>query len=140
MTTAIDTNIIIALWDRDASFSLAVQNALEAAFNRGGLVIAAPVFADLLAAPGRTEAFVDAFLEDTAIAVDWSLDEMVWRAAGRAFQRYAERRRKQRASGTRRILADFLIGAHAETRGYRLLTLDERIYRPAFRKLVIETI
>jgi len=140
MTTAIDTNVIIALWDRDASFSSAAQNALEAAFNRGGLVIAAPVLAELLAAPGRTEAFVDAFLEDTAIAVDWNLDEMVWRAAGRAFQRYAERRRKQRDLGTRRILADFLIGAHAENRGYRLLTLDERIYQPAFPKLVIETI
>lgn len=140
MTTAIDTNVIIALWDRDASFSSAAQTALEAAFNRGGLVIAAPVFAELLAAPGRTEAFVDAFLEDTGISVDWNLDEMVWRAAGRAFQRYAERRRKQRDSGIRRILADFLIGAYAETRGYRLLTLDERIYRPAFRKLVIETI
>ncbi|HZL68763.1 MAG TPA: hypothetical protein VFC29_15695, partial [Candidatus Limnocylindrales bacterium] len=74
------------------------------------------------------------------IPVDWNLDEMVWRAAGRAFQRYAERRRKQRDPGTRRILADFLIGAHAETRGYRRLTLDERIYRPAFPKLVVETI
>jgi len=140
MTTAIDTNVIIALWDRDASFSSAAQTALEAAFNRGGLVVAAPVFAELLAAPGRTEAFVDAFLDDTGISVDWNLDEMVWRAAGRAFQRYAERRRKQRDPGTRRILADFLIGAHAEARGYRLLTLDERIYQPAFPKLVIETI
>ena len=140
MTTAIDTNVIIALWDRDASFSSVAQTALEAAFNRGGLVIATPVFAELLAAPGRTEAFVDAFLEDTGISVDWNLDEMVWRAAGRAFQRYAERRRKQRDSGSRRILADFLIGAQAETRGYRLLTLDERIDRAAFRKLVIDTI
>lgn len=56
---------------------------------------------------------------------------MVWTAAGEALQRYAERRRKQRDSGTRRILADFLIGAHAKARGYRLLTVDERSYRPA---------
>ena len=83
---------------------------------------------------------MDSFLEDTAIAVDWDLDEAVWRIAGRAFQAYAERRRKQRASGTRGILADFLIGAHAQTRGYRLLTLDERIYRAAFPKLTIETV
>src|ERR1039457_7438812 len=114
--------------------------AICVAKTRGSLVIAAPVFAELLAAPGRTEAFVDAFLEDTGISVDWNLDEMVWRAAGGAFQRYAERRRKQRDSGTRRILADFLIGAHAETRGYRLLTLDERIYRTPCPKLVVETI
>jgi predicted nucleic acid-binding protein len=139
MTTAIDTNVIIALWDRDSTLSSAAQTALEAAFYRGRLVIAAPVFAELLAAPSRTELFVDTFLEDTAIAVEWDLEEMVWRAAGRAFQRYAERRRKQRDSGTRRM-ADFMIGAHAETRGYRLLTLDERVYRAAFPKLVIETI
>jgi len=139
MTTAIDTNVIIALWDRDPTLSSAAQTALEVAFHRGRLVISAPVFAELLAAPGRTEAFVDAFLQDTSIAVEWDLNEMVWRAAGRAFQRYAERRRKQRDSGTRRILADFMIGAHAETRGYRLLTLDERVYRTAFPKLVIET-
>ena len=140
MTTAIDTNVIIALWDRSVSLSSSAQTALEAAFGRGSLVVAAPVFAELLAAPGRTEAFVDAFLEDTGISVEWNLDEMTWRTAGRAFQRYAERRRKQRDSGTRRILADFLMGAHAETRGYRLLTLDERIYRTAFPKLVVETI
>jgi len=140
MTTAVDTNVIISLWDRDRTLSSAAQTALEAAFHRGRLVISAPVYAELLAAPGRTEAFVDAFLEDTAIAIEWELEEMVWRTAGRAFQRYAERRRKQRDPGTRRILADFMIGAHAETRGYRLLTLDERVYRSAFPKLVIEII
>ena len=140
MTTAIDTNILIALWDRSRSLSSAALIALEAAFRRGPLVIAAPVFAELLAAPGRTEPFVDAFLDDTAITVEWELDEAVWRSAGRAFQRYAERRRKQRDSGTRRILADFVIGAHAEVRGYRLLTMDERTYRAAFPKLTINTL
>src|ERR1035441_7610578 len=127
MTTAIDTNVIIALWDRSVSLSSSAQTALEAAFGRGGLVVAAPVLAELLAAPGRTEAFVDAFLEDTGISVEWHLDEMTWRAAGRPFQRYAERRRKQRESGTRRILADFLIGAHAKTRGYRLRSEERRV-------------
>jgi predicted nucleic acid-binding protein len=53
---------------------------------------------------------------------------------------YAERRHKQRDTGVRRILADFLIGAHADVRGYRLLTLDERLYRAAFPSLTIETI
>ena len=140
MTTAIDTNIVIALWDKNATLSSAAQTALEAAFNRGNLVVAAPVFAELLGAPGRTEAFVNSFLEDTAIAIDWDLDESVWRSAGRAFQSYAGRRRKQLDSGTRRILADFLIGAHAQTRGHRLLTLDERLYRVAFPNLTIEII
>jgi predicted nucleic acid-binding protein len=140
MTTAVDTNVIIALWDADAAFSLAAQTALEAAFNRGNLVVAAPVFAELVAAPGRTEAFVNSFLEETRIVVDWDLDEPVWRAAGSAFQAYAERRRKQQDMGVRRILADFLIGAHSLIRGYRLMTLDERLYRAAFPGLTIETI
>jgi len=140
MTTAIDTNVVIALWDIDTALSLAAEKALEAAFRRGTLVIAAPVFAELLAAPGRTEGFVDRFLDETGIAVDWELDERVWRSAGRAFQAYAERRRKQQGPGPRRILADFLIGAHAETHDYRLLTLDERLYRVAFSKLAVEAL
>lgn len=140
MTTAIDTNVVIALWSTDAALSLAAERALEAAFRRGNLVVAAPVFAELLAAPGRTESFVNRFLDETAIAIDWDLDERVWRSAGRAFQAYAERRRKQRGPEPRRILADFMIGAHAEIRAYRLLTLDEHLYRIAFPKLAIEAV
>jgi|SRR5208282_2510979 len=140
MTTAIDTNVIVALWDEDPALSLAAETALEAAFRRGSLVVAAPVFAELIAAPGRTEALVASLLEENGIAVDWNFNEAIWRAAGRAFQAYAERRRQQRDQGTRRILADFLIGAHAQIRGYRLLSLDERLYRAAFPTLRLEAV
>jgi hypothetical protein len=140
MTTAIDTNVVVALWDKDPALSMAAQTALEAAFRRGNLVVSAPVFAELIAAPGRTESFVGSFLEETGIVVDWDLSEAVWRSAGRACRGYAERRRKQRDAGGRRILADFLIGAHAQTRGYRLLTLDERLYKVAFPTLPIESL
>jgi predicted nucleic acid-binding protein len=140
MTTAVDTNVVVALWDKDPTLSLAAQNALEAAFQRGTLVVSAPVVAELMAAPGRTETFVNSFLEETGIVIEWDLGEAVWRSAGRAFRSYAERRRKHRDSGTRRILADFLIGAHADARGYRLLTLDERSYRVAFPALTIQTL
>ena len=73
---------------------------------------------------------------------DWNcrLGEGVWRSAGRAFQCYVERRHKQRDSGSRRILADFLVGARAQTRSYRLLTLDGRLYKAVFPTLTIETI
>ena len=140
MTTAIDTNVIVALWANDPALSLAAQTALEAAFRRGSLVVAAPVFAELIAAPERTEAFVSSLLEENGIVIDWNLNEPIWRAAGRAFQAYAERRRQQRDQGTRRILADFLIGAHAHIRGYRLLSLDERLYWAAFPTLKIDVI
>jgi predicted nucleic acid-binding protein len=137
MTTAIDTNVIVALWDRDGVLSAAAQSALDSAFRAGNLILAGPVFSELMAAPGRDEAFLDLFLRDTGITVDWDLSEGTWRSAGRAFQAYATERRKQRDAGPRRILADFLIGAHALRRGFHLLTLDDRIYRKAFPGLVI---
>ncbi len=140
MTTAIDTNVIVALWDDDPSISLAAETALETAFRRGSLVVSAPVVAELIAAPGRTEAFITLFLEENGIAIDWDFGETIWLSAGRAFQAHAERRRKQRDHRTRRLLADFLIGAHAHIRGYRLLSLDERIYRAAFPALKIEAV
>lgn len=137
MTTAIDTNVLVALWDKDDSLNSAAQAALDAAFAQGKLIISGAVFAELLAFPRRSETFVNEFLKDTGITVDWTTDESVWRMAGRAFQNYARRRRRQKTSGPRRILADFVIGAHALQRGHRLLTLDHGIYRAAFPQLRI---
>lgn len=140
MTTAIDTNVIVALWHKEPTVGTAAEKALDSAFSRGALVVAAPVFAELLAAPGRTERFVVSFLEENAIAVDWDLGEPVWRSAARAFQSYAERRRKQRDQGIRRLLVDLVIGAHAEVNGFNLLTMDERHYRAAFPGLRLQAV
>ncbi len=137
MTTAIDTNVIVALWDAEDSLHRVARAALDKAFNEGALVISGAVYAELAAAPGRTETFIDGFCEQTSIGVEWELGERVWRVAGAAFQSYAARRRKQRKAEPRRILADFLIGAHALVSGYKLLTLDARVYQSSFPKLGI---
>jgi predicted nucleic acid-binding protein len=92
MTTAIDTSVIVALWDRDPSLSAAAQSALDAALGRGALVATGTVFAELMAAPSRSESFLDSFFRETGINIDWALGESVWRTAGRAFQGYAARR------------------------------------------------
>jgi predicted nucleic acid-binding protein len=113
---------------------------LEAAFEKGNLVIVGAAYAELLAAPGRTEEFLDLFCEETRIKVQWGLPEEVWRAAGLAFQGYSARRKKQKGTESRRILANFLIGAHAAVNGYRLLTLDAGLYRASFPKLVTLTV
>jgi predicted nucleic acid-binding protein len=136
MTTAIDTNVVTALWNNDDALNVRAQAALDAVFGRGRLVVSGVVYAELLAAPSRTEQFVDRFLEAAGIEVEWELPEKVWRAAGLAFQGYAARRKKQKGTYPRRILADFLIGAHAAVNGYRLLTLDAGLYRASFPKLV----
>lgn len=140
MTTAIDTNVIVALWDRDDSLNSVAQSALDSCLNRGALFASAPVFAELLALPGRSEVFVRSFFKETGIAIDWELGEAVWRTAGLAFQSYTARRRKHGESGPRRILADFLIGAHAFHGGHGLLTLDKGLYPSFFPRLRIETI
>jgi len=135
MTTAIDTNILVALWDKEEPLSPVVGPALDAALERGSLVVAAPVYGELLAFPSRNESFLDRFFSDTGIFVDWNLNESVWRLAGRAFQASAARRRRHRDPGPRRILADFLIGAHALQNRYSLLTLDEHFFHAAFPHL-----
>lgn len=135
MITALDTNVLIALWDTEPDLSLAAQTALDSAASQGRLALAGPVYAELLAMPGRHESTLDGFLSDTSIIVDWVLGEAVWRLAGRAFQEYMSRRSVRRPELPRRILADFLIGAHAVVNGYRLLTLDKRLYRASFPKL-----
>jgi predicted nucleic acid-binding protein len=139
MTTAIDTNVVVALWNEDDALNRAAQAALQAAERRGRLVICGAVYAELLGAPGRDTAFVDKFCLETGIAVEWDLGESVWRLAGTAFQSYAARRRKQKGAEARRLLADFVIGAHALVSGYRLLTLDARMYQASFPRLVIAT-
>lgn len=140
MTTAIDTNILVTLWDVEDTQHRPARQALEAAFEKGSLVIVGAVYAELLAAPGRTEEFLDQFCEETGIGVEWNVTEEVWRMAGLAFQGYAARRKKQKGTGPRRILVDFLIGAHAAMNGYRLLTLDAGLYRASFPKLVTMTV
>ena len=136
MTISIDTNIFVAFWKTDDALNSLALSALDQAHKRANLVVTAPVFAELLAYPTRDEEFLGRFFKDTNISVDWDFSEAIWRIAGRAFQAYAGRR-KRVDSGPRRILADFLIGAHALERGYALLTLDEGIYRASFPKLRI---
>jgi predicted nucleic acid-binding protein len=140
MTTALDSNVLVALWDPDHTQTSSAKAALKSARAAGSLIIAAPVYAELLAYPGRTEEFLDFFFSDTGIVIDWNMSESIWRSAGLAFQSYAARRRKQRGSEPRRIQADFLIGAHALENGYRLLTFDDRLYRAAFPRLAITAI
>lgn len=137
MTTAIDTNVIVALWDAEDSLHPVALAALERVFQEGRLVLSGAVYAELVSAPGRSETFVDRFCEDTCITVEWQLSERIWREAGKAYHGYVGRRRKATDTEPRRILADFIIGAHAWVNGYRLLTLDKRIYGRAFPQLSI---
>jgi AbrB family looped-hinge helix DNA binding protein len=103
--------------------------------SEGGLVMGAPVYAELLASPKATEPFVKGFLADTGIDVDFEFPQSVWLQAGRRFARYARRRQRAAHHGARRLLADFIFGSHALTPADRLMTLDPKRYRLDFPEL-----
>lgn len=134
MRTAIDTNCISALWAGEPTASRAAE-LLAAARSSGGLAIAAPVFCELLAYPGATERFVEEFLRVGGIDTDFQIAENVWREAGRRFARQAARRRGATGREPKRLLADFIIGAHALRQADRLLTFDPSRYRRDFPEL-----
>jgi predicted nucleic acid-binding protein len=136
--TALDTNILSALWSREP---LAGQISLRLAdlYSEGGLVVCGPVYVELHANPSIKENFVDQFLSKTNIAVEFALEENVWRRAAKGFAAYAERRRRSAGSNPKRLPVDFLVAAHASLRADRLLTLDTTTYRQDFPALPLIT-
>ena len=134
MRTAIDSNVISAIWTGESSVPrLLVQ--LEEARREGALLISPFVFAELHAYPSMSEALVRKFIEATGVTVDLKLEETVWTEAGLRFARYAARRRQSFGVDPRRLLADFLVGAHALVQAERLMTLDPKVYRQDFPEL-----
>ena len=103
----------------------------------GGLVICAPVYAELLTHPKVNQNFIDSFLIDTGVNVEFTLDESVWRGAAKAFAAHDARRRSLHGDQPRRLLVDFIIGAHATEKSDRLLTLDASRYRTDLPQLAL---
>lgn len=136
MRTALDTNVISSIWSGEPS-SAQVRLALVEALSLGGLVLCPVVYGELRAYPGATQKFVDGFLDATKIAVDWELNASVWQLAAERFARYAERRRVAKAGNPKRLMADFLVGAHALRHADRLMTLDRGSYEREFGELVL---
>ena len=134
MRIAIDTNVVSALWSAE-QIARDVAKRLGDVKIQGSLVMGAPVYAELLAHPKATEAFINKFISDTGIVVDFGLDQQVWLDTGRRFARYAKRRRQSVQEGPKRLLADFIIGSHALAKADRLMTLDPKRYERDFPEL-----
>jgi predicted nucleic acid-binding protein len=134
MRTAIDTNIISAIWSGSAP-SAHVARVLAQAANDGALVICAPVYVELMAYPNATAQYLDQFLASTRVNVDFLIEEPVWRETAQRFTAYVRRRRKSGGGESKRLLADFLIGAHALLHADRLFTLDPHRFERDFPKL-----
>ncbi len=136
MKTALDTNILSNLWSAQP-MEAAIRSALRKLEQGGPLVISPAVYAEALAHPTYSEDGVRNFLEVTGITIDFPLSNSAWTEAGRRYREYAIRRRQSQAEPPRRLLADFLVGAHALLQADQLLTLDVKFYRTNFPELAL---
>lgn len=134
MIHCLDTNVLSALLSGEPTAS-SIAHTLNTLRVSGPLLIHGSVYAELLAAPGNTQGRLDSFLTRGQVQVDWATSEAVWRQSGQAYSAYARRRAKSGSGPPRRILADFLIGAHSLSLGAGLMTLDDTHYRQAYPTL-----
>ena len=135
MSLALDTNVVQALLEQAHPFQTRAVQALKQ--HRGGrqLIISPFVYAEAHGIPGFDAVTFAAFLQDVGIHIDRALPDDLWERAGEAHATYHLRRRRQGQAGHRRILTDFLIGAHALKAQASLLTFDPKGYRAAFPDL-----
>jgi predicted nucleic acid-binding protein len=132
--TALDTNIISTLWSNEPA-AASIAKLLSDARQDGAILVSGVVYCELLAYPRASEAYVNNFFAETGITIDLHLQDSVWLEAGRRFANYADRRRKSKAESPKRLLADFLVGAHALIHADRLMTLDDGRYLQDFPEL-----
>lgn len=130
MITAVDTNVLFGLLLPNTAFVRRSADAVEKAADEGSLVICDLVYAELCAAFG-SQRDCDGFLEDAEIRVE-ALSRAASFLASRIWREYRTRGGKRT-----RILADFLIGAHAQEQTSRLLCRDRRFYREMFPSLTV---
>jgi len=128
MITAIDTNILLDILVPNENFYEASATALQEAAAEGSLVVCDIVYAELCI-HFETQRESDAFLESIEIRLQ-SLTREAHFLAGRAWRTY-----RQQGGKRTRILADFLIGAHAQKQATRLLSRDRGSYRKLFPSL-----
>jgi predicted nucleic acid-binding protein len=132
---ALDTNVLQAILQAGHPLQERARQALKRAQKRKPFILCPVVFAEAHGIPGFDAEVFQAFLSDLGAEVDWQLPSAMWSLAGEAQVGYHQRRRKQNLTEQKRVLADFLIGAHAQVRNVPLVTLDPKGYRAAFPKL-----
>ncbi len=129
MVTAVDSSVLLDVLLDDPLYANTSQAALRQANAEGSLVLCETVLAEIC--PALNSRDLPVFLSDWGLAYVPS-SQVSAVLAGQLFRQYLER------GGRRgRVVADFVIGAHAQTHASRLLARDRGFYRDYFKKLEI---
>jgi predicted nucleic acid-binding protein len=129
MKTALDSSVILDVLADDPQWGRASELALKHALGLGPLMIGECVLAEITPALAADE--LGAFLSDwNILSVPSSRDSSI--LAGEMYRAYLRRNR-----GAKRVLPDFLIGAHAACHAGRLLARDRGYYRDYFTDLTV---
>jgi predicted nucleic acid-binding protein len=131
MTTAVDSNLLIDVIGQPNQFTDAGIAALDAALNKGPLLVCPVVVAETAGHFPSGEA-----LRATFHSMHLEMRAFNWLDLHRAGVAYVNYCRRSRAP-KQRMLADFLVAAHAFTHADALLTRDRGYYRAYFPKLAL---
>jgi predicted nucleic acid-binding protein len=130
--TAVDTNVLLDIFFPDPAFGPLSKEKLRAASGEGALIVCEVVYAEvagLFPRPSNLESFLDA----SGIQLKPSTPETLWKA-GELWKKFCLAR-PHHPDRTGRLLADFLIGAHALMQAERLLTRDKDFFHSTFTGL-----
>ena len=133
MRTAIDSSVILDVLLADPRHGARSEAALRQCLSEGALIVGECVVAEISPALGGARSELADLLRDWNIEFVPATEESA-ALAGAMFGAYLARRKPSRL---RRVIPDFLIGAHAAVLADRLLARDRGYYRDYFKRLVL---
>lgn len=127
---AVDSSVLLDVLTEDPQFAAASANALAQALSTGEVVVSDAVVAEVQAMLDTRDTAMDA-LSEFGIRFLPTAEVAAVRAG------HMQRRFRDRGGRRERVVADFLIGAHALLQCQGLITRDAGFFRDYFKGLKV---